>query len=79
VDYVVPFEEPTVHALLRAVRPDVYVKGGDYRPEEVNEWDLVQELGLELKLLANRPGLGSTQVIEQLRDAGQPVGGGEAD
>ena len=75
VDYVVPFAEPTVHALLRAIRPDVYVKGGDYRPEELNEWDLVQELGLELRLLAHRPGLGSTQVIERMQTAERGIRG----
>ncbi len=79
VDYVVPFPEPTVHELLRSIVPDVYVKGGDYRPEQINEYDLVQELGLELRLLADRPGLGSTQVIERLREAGAPVGGRDAD
>lgn len=75
VDYVVPFEEPTVHELLRSIRPDVYVKGGDYRPEEINEHDVVTELGIELQLLANRPGLGSTQVLERLREIGAEPGG----
>jgi D-beta-D-heptose 7-phosphate kinase/D-beta-D-heptose 1-phosphate adenosyltransferase len=69
IDYLTVFEEPTVHALLRAIRPDVYVKGGDYRPEEINEYDLVRELGLDLRILAHRPGLGSTQVIARMRSA----------
>jgi len=66
VDYLVAFDDPTVHALLRAIRPDIYVKGGDYRPEDIREYDLVQELGLDLRILTERPGLGSTQVIEKL-------------
>lgn len=69
VDYVCVFDTPTVHDLLRALRPDVFVKGGDYRVEEINEYDLVQELGLDLRLLAERPGLGSTDVIERVRAA----------
>ncbi|MHC5112847.1 MAG: PfkB family carbohydrate kinase [Planctomycetota bacterium] len=69
VDYLLVFEEPTVDAVLRAVRPDVYVKGGDYRPEEINEIDVVKELGLELRILANRPGLGSSDVIERMAKA----------
>ncbi|MHC5003478.1 MAG: PfkB family carbohydrate kinase [Planctomycetota bacterium] len=64
VDYLTAFDEPTVHELLRAVRPDVYVKGGDYRPEEINEHDLVRELGIDLQVLAHRPGLSSSRVIE---------------
>lgn len=71
VDYLVPFSQPTAHALLEAIRPDVYVKGGDYKPEEINEWDVVQRLGLDLRLLAHRPGLGSTQVIGQMRSVGE--------
>ncbi|MFK7962227.1 MAG: PfkB family carbohydrate kinase [Phycisphaerales bacterium] len=76
VDYVVPFATPTVHDLLRSIRPDVYVKGGDYRPEEINEHDVVSELGIALQLVANRPGLGSTQVIEQMRSVGERPGEG---
>jgi D-beta-D-heptose 7-phosphate kinase/D-beta-D-heptose 1-phosphate adenosyltransferase len=67
VDYLTVFEEPTVHELLKTLKPDVLVKGGDYRAEDINEYDLVQELGLDLRILAHRPGLGSTQVIERLR------------
>ena len=72
VDYVIAFQEATAHDLLRALRPDIYVKGGDYRPEEVNEYDVVQELGLDLRILAHRPGLGSTEVIQRLAGAGEP-------
>lgn len=67
VDYLTVFEEPTAHALIRAVRPDVYVKGGDYRPEDVNEFDLVRELGIELRTVAHREGLGSSSVIERIK------------
>ncbi len=76
VDYLVVFTEPTADALIRAVRPDIYVKGGDYRPEEVNEYPLVQELGIEMRLLANRPGLGSSTIVKRIRelDSGLPIG-----
>jgi D-beta-D-heptose 7-phosphate kinase/D-beta-D-heptose 1-phosphate adenosyltransferase len=70
IDYLIVFEEATAHDLLRAIRPDIYVKGGDYRPEEINEYDVTQELGLDLRILAPRPGLGSTQVIERLARTG---------
>lgn len=66
VDYLTVFSEPTVEGLLRAILPDVYVKGGDYQPEEIAEKAVVDELGLTLRVLAHRPGLGSTQVIERL-------------
>jgi D-beta-D-heptose 7-phosphate kinase/D-beta-D-heptose 1-phosphate adenosyltransferase len=69
VDYVTVFEEATVERLLRAIRPDLYVKGGDYRPEEINEWPVARELGIEVRVLAYRPGLGSTEVIERMARA----------
>jgi D-beta-D-heptose 7-phosphate kinase/D-beta-D-heptose 1-phosphate adenosyltransferase len=68
IDYLVAFPEPTAHELIRAVEPDIYVKGGDYRPEEINEHDLVTELGIELHVLGHRPGLSSTSVIERMAD-----------
>ena len=40
IDYLVIFEEPTAESLIRAIRPDVYVKGGDYQPEEIAEYGL---------------------------------------
>jgi D-beta-D-heptose 7-phosphate kinase/D-beta-D-heptose 1-phosphate adenosyltransferase len=77
VDYLVVFPEPTAHDLIAAVRPHVYVKGGDYRPEAVNEHDLVRSLGIEMKLLAHRPGLGSSTIVERIRrtEAGVSTGG----
>jgi rfaE bifunctional protein nucleotidyltransferase chain/domain len=66
VDYLVAFDEPTAHEIVQAVRPHVYVKGGDYRPEAINEYDLVRELGIDLRILAHRPGLSTTRTIEKL-------------
>lgn len=68
IDYLVAFPEATAHELIRSVRPDVYVKGGDYRAEEINEHDLVTELGIDLQVLGHRPGLSSTSVIERMAD-----------
>ncbi|MAJ45910.1 MAG: hypothetical protein CBC35_01150 [Planctomycetes bacterium TMED75] len=67
IDYLVVFEEPGAHELIKAVRPDVYVKGGDYAPEEIAEFDLLNELGVEVRVLALRPGLGSSALIERIR------------
>lgn len=52
VDYVVPFEienDQTVCVALRALRPHVFAKGGDRAaPHLVPEWDVCQELGIEM-------------------------------
>jgi D-beta-D-heptose 7-phosphate kinase/D-beta-D-heptose 1-phosphate adenosyltransferase len=67
IDYLVVFPEDTAHDLIEAVRPDIYVKGGDYAPEEIAEHGLVTRLGIDLRVLAHRPGLGSTAIIDRLR------------
>jgi len=66
VDYVIVFAEPTAEALIREVRPDVYAKGGDYAPHEVNEAALLEELGIELRLAGHREGLSSRSVVAKL-------------
>ena len=45
VDHLVVFDADTPAELLEAVRPDVYVKGGDYTPEMLPETALVERLG----------------------------------
>jgi len=69
IDYLIMFPEQTVELLLRAIVPHVYAKGGDYTPEQINEYAVVRELGLDLRILAHRPGLGSRHVIEKLKSA----------
>lgn len=66
VDLVVPFDDPTAAELIRRLRPDVYVKGGDYRKEEINEWPLLAELGIDVRLVPARPGLSTTNVIARI-------------
>lgn len=45
VDYVIPFDDDSPRELIRAVRPDIYVKGGDYTRETLPEAPLVESLG----------------------------------
>jgi D-beta-D-heptose 7-phosphate kinase/D-beta-D-heptose 1-phosphate adenosyltransferase len=68
VDLVTWFEEKTAHEVIRAVRPSIYAKGGDYRrPEEVAEHALLQELGVQLRLLDHVAGVSTTSVIHRVR------------
>ncbi len=43
VDYVAVFDEKTPYALIRALRPDVLVKGGDWKKEDIVGSDIVPE------------------------------------
>ncbi len=67
VDWVVPFADDTPAALIADVLPDVLVKGGDYRPEEIVGGKEVLNNGGEVHVLAYRDGRSTTQIINKLR------------
>lgn len=66
VDYITVFNETTAAEMIRALRPDIFVKGGDYSPHEVTEFGLVKELAIEMRILSHRPGHSTTTLLEQL-------------
>jgi rfaE bifunctional protein nucleotidyltransferase chain/domain len=70
VDHVVVFAEDTPANLIALVRPDVYVKGGDYRPELIPEAPLVRRLGGEVRTLDYLPDRSTSKIIEQIRAGG---------
>ncbi|MGW1056805.1 D-glycero-beta-D-manno-heptose 1-phosphate adenylyltransferase [Micromonospora rubida] len=67
VDHVVIFEEDSPAALIETVRPDVYVKGGDYPPEMVPEAPLVRRLGGQVRTLGYVPDRSTSAIIERIR------------
>jgi rfaE bifunctional protein nucleotidyltransferase chain/domain len=67
VDHVVLFDADSPTALLEAVRPDVYVKGGDYRPDLIPEAPLVHRLGGEVRVLDYLYDRSTTKIIERIR------------
>jgi D-beta-D-heptose 7-phosphate kinase/D-beta-D-heptose 1-phosphate adenosyltransferase len=69
VDYVTVFAEPTPLALIKAVRPDVLVKGGDYRKDQVVGAAEVEALGGRVHLAGFRPGFSTTTLIDRMRAA----------
>jgi rfaE bifunctional protein nucleotidyltransferase chain/domain len=66
VDYVTVFEEDTPEELIRVLRPNVHVKGGDYRPDDLPEAAAVREGGGEVRILPFLPGRSSTGLIEEI-------------
>lgn len=68
VDYVVVFDEDTPHALLHALQPDVLVKGGTYRDDEIVGREVVQAYGGRVKALGVTPGVSTTEIVRRLRD-----------
>ena len=68
VDWVVSFAEDTPARLIAAVLPDILVKGGDYKPEEIVGAKEVLQHGGEVRVLAFRDGHSSTRIIDRLRE-----------
>ena len=67
VDAVVVFDEDTPLELVRALQPDVIVKGGDYAPESVVGADLVRDRGGRVVIIPLTPGQSTTSIIRKLR------------
>lgn len=68
VDWVCPFGEDTPESLICAVKPDILVKGGDYRPEEIAGADCVRASGGEVRVLDFLPGRSTSRIIGAIRD-----------
>jgi D-beta-D-heptose 7-phosphate kinase/D-beta-D-heptose 1-phosphate adenosyltransferase len=66
VDLIVIFEEPTPMELIRDIRPQLLVKGDDYRLDEVVGADFVKSLGGEVLLAKVVPGYSTTATITRL-------------
>ena len=60
VDEVVVFEEDTPYELIKQLKPDIVVKGGDYSPEEVVGNDLAQ-----IKIFNFMDGYSTTNILEK--------------
>lgn len=66
VAFAIPFEEDTPEALISQLKPDVHVKGGDYRVEDLPEAKIVLGYGGEVKILPLLEGRSSTRAIRSL-------------
>ena len=67
VDLVTVFDEDTPLALLRLLRPEVLVKGADYRVDQVVGHELVEAYGGQVKLASLLPGNSTTATVARLR------------
>ena len=68
VDYVVLFGEKTAETIIAKVRPDVYVKGGDYTLETLPEAKIVQSYGGRVEFVQMVAGRSTTNVIEKIKN-----------
>jgi D-beta-D-heptose 7-phosphate kinase/D-beta-D-heptose 1-phosphate adenosyltransferase len=72
VDAVVIFDEDTPLELVRALEPDVIVKGGDYSADDVVGARDVLARGGSVVIIPLTPGHSTTSTIDQLRESRKP-------
>lgn len=68
VDHLVAFEESTPCNLIRAIRPHIFVKGGDYTRERLPEAPLVEELGGVVQILPYIQDRSTTRMIQRIKE-----------
>lgn len=68
VDHVTVFDDDTPEELLRLIRPDIYVKGGDYSPLMLPEASLVEELGGQVRIVDYVPDRSTSLIVQRIRN-----------
>ncbi len=69
VDCVVIFDEIDVSYLLETVKPDIYVKGGDYNLENLPEKKTIVRFNIEVAFIPLVAGISTTELINRIRKA----------
>jgi len=68
VDWVIPFAEDTPERIIQAIKPDVLVKGGDYKPNEIAGADFVLSTGGKVQILDYIDNCSTTHMINKIRE-----------
>ena len=66
VDYVILFSESTAENLVDEIKPDIYVKGGDYNLDNLPEGKIVQSYGGQVKLIPLLEGRSTSNIISRI-------------
>ena len=72
VDWAIGFEEPSVEALLREIRPAIHAKGTDYTVESVPERAVARELGIETVVVGDPKDHATSDLIRRVRAGDDP-------
>jgi len=67
VDWVIPYADDTPERLLKILRPDMLVKGGDYRVDQVVGADIVRAYGGDVRVMKHNINTTSSSILNQLQ------------
>jgi len=65
IDAVVVFDEDTPIELMKTIKPDLQVKGGDYVKEKLPEYEVMRSMGKEIVILPFRKGYSTTGILQR--------------
>lgn len=68
VDAIVLFDEETPYDLIKAIKPDVLVKGSDYAIENIVGYDIVKAKGGEVITIDLSQGFSTTNIIKKISE-----------
>ncbi len=68
VNWVIPFDDETPERLLKLLKPDFLVKGGDYQLDQVVGADLVRAYGGEVRIMNHNIKTSSTDLLNRMQD-----------
>jgi rfaE bifunctional protein nucleotidyltransferase chain/domain len=67
VDVVSIFTEGTPVEFIKVVKPDIHVKGADYKPQDLEETPVVESLGGRIEILPLVPQKSTTSLVQKIR------------
>ena len=68
VDFVTIFDEETPYKLIKAVEPDILIKGADWKEDQIAGADIVKARGGKVELIKYVPDLSTTGMIKKIKD-----------
>lgn len=72
VDLVTVFDDATPRDLIERLRPDLYVKGGDYTAQMLSETEVMHAIGGEVVTVGYLPSHSTTELVDRIRSGARP-------
>ncbi|WP_028980884.1 D-glycero-beta-D-manno-heptose 1-phosphate adenylyltransferase [Sporocytophaga myxococcoides] len=69
IDFIISFEEDSPSKIIQAIKPDFFVKGGDYKTKIIPEASIVNEFGGEVRVVGFIEDKSTTNIINKIKDS----------
>ncbi len=69
IDYITIFTESTASRVLSILKPDIYVKGGNYSAANLPEWSVVKKFGGKINIIPLEGSRSTSAIINKIKDS----------